>query len=190
MAGGSNGIDRLPYPDGQMRYYGSYGGRLQGESGLPASRPPWTTLTAYDLNEGTIKWQIPLGTVPSLAAKGIKDTGQLKVGSAAKNSPVVTAGGLIFVGTWADKMVHAFDKETGKPLWEFEIDANPAGAPAVYEVNGSEYITFCATAGIGAFGGGGRGGAEAGQMYKSSQPEAQGYYTFALPRSSGATTKK
>jgi len=180
LAGGSNGVDRLVYPEGQMRYYGSYGGRIDGADGLPGSRPPWTTLTAYDLNEGTIKWQIPLGTVPMLAARGITNTGQAKVGAANKNSPAVTAGGLILISTWADRMVHAFDKDSGKLLWETEIDANPSGIPAVYEVSGREFIAFGATSS------GGAGGRGAGSMFKAAKPGSEGYYVFALPAASGA----
>ena len=110
-------------------------------SGLSAIKPPWTTLTAYDLNAGTIKWQIPLGQVPELAAKGFKDTGA----HFPKVGPVVTAGGLIFTGT-RDRDVRAMDAETGKELWKAEVDAALEGIPAVYEVNGREYVVYCAAA--------------------------------------------
>ena len=97
-----------------------------------AIAPPWTSLTAYDLNQGTIKWKIPLGEVPELAAKGIKNTGS----HYPKVGPVVTAGGLIFTGT-RDRKVRAFDVETGKVLWEKELDAALEGMPAVYEIAGT-----------------------------------------------------
>ena len=100
-------------------------------NGLPAIGPPWSELTAYDLNEGTIKWQVPLGVVKSLEAKGIRNTGSYHP---TRNGLVVTAGGLIFIGTWSDRTLRAYDKDTGKVLWEKEIDANPEGIPAVYEV--------------------------------------------------------
>ena len=57
-----------------MRYWTGYG-YMNSSDGLPANKPPWSTITAYDLNKGTIKWQIPWGSVTELAAKGIKDTG-------------------------------------------------------------------------------------------------------------------
>ena len=110
-------------------------------SGLPAISPPWTSLTAYDLNEGTIKWKIPLGEVPELAAKGFKDTGA----HFPKTDPVVTAGGLIFTGT-RDRKVRALDSETGKVLWEAQLDAALEGMPAVYEIGGREYLVVCAAA--------------------------------------------
>jgi quinoprotein glucose dehydrogenase len=103
--------------------------------------PPWTTLTAYDLNEGTIEWQVPLGVVPELAAKGFKDTGS----HFPKVGPVLTAGGLIFTGT-RDRKVRALDSATGRVLWEAEVEAALEGMPAVYQVDGREYVVFCAAA--------------------------------------------
>ena len=122
-------------------HYKSGFGFMFTSSGLPAIAPPWTSLTAYDLNQGTIKWKIPLGEVPELAAQGIKDTGS----HFPKVSPVVTAGGLIFTGT-RDRKVRAIDSETGKVLWEATVDAALEGMPAVYEIDGREYIAFCAAA--------------------------------------------
>ena len=87
----------------------------------------------YDLNEGTIKWRAPLGSVRALVAKGITNTGNAQ--RVHRNGPVVTAGGLIFIGTNGDGTVRAFDKDTGKVLWERALDANPEGMAAVYEVN-------------------------------------------------------
>jgi quinoprotein glucose dehydrogenase len=110
-------------------------------SGLPAIAPPWTTLTAYDLNRGTIKWQVPLGEIPELAAKGIKNTGS----HFPKVGPVVTAGGLIFTGT-RDRKVRALNSSTGKVLWEAEVGAALEGMPAVYQIDGREYVAFCAAA--------------------------------------------
>ena len=98
-------------------------------------------MTAYDLNSGTIKWQIPLGEVPELAAKGIRHTG----GHFPKVGPVVTAGGLIFTGT-RDGTIRALDVDTGKVLWKAEVEAGIEGIPAVYQVNGRQYIVYCAAA--------------------------------------------
>ena len=125
------------------RYTGPLGSMLRAENGLPAISPPWAELVAYNLNEGTIKWRAPLGSVRALAAKGITNTGNAE--RIHRNGPVVTAGGLIFIGTNADGTVRAFDKDTGKALWQRELDANPEGMAAVFEVNGRQYVAFCAS---------------------------------------------
>jgi quinoprotein glucose dehydrogenase len=119
--------------------YKSSFGFMFTSSGLPAIAPPWTTLTAYDLNSGTIRWSIPLGDVPELAAEGHGGTGA----DFSQTGPVLTAGGLLFTGT-RDRKVRAFDSRNGKLLWEATLDAGLEGIPAVYQVNGKEYIVFCA----------------------------------------------
>ena len=121
------------------RYVSSFGFLIA--NGLSAIAPPWTSLTAYDLNEGVIKWSIPLGDVPELASKGIVNTGT----HFPKVGPVITAGGLIFTGT-NDRRVRAFDVENGKMLWEVQVPEAIEGIPAVYEVGGNQYIVFCAAA--------------------------------------------
>ncbi len=163
-----------PPPPGQTRYWGPYGNPFRATNGMPAIGPPWTELVAYDLNEGTIKWRTTLGSIPGLAAKGIRNTGSVR----PRNGPIVTAGGLIFVGSNGDGYIHAFDKDTGKVLWEIELEATPDGIPAVYEVAGRQYVAFFA------------GGGGDGVVTKITKPEAQGYYVFALPTSAPKPTKK
>ena len=142
------------------RYLSGFGFMIASD-GLSAIKPPWTSLTAYDLNEGTIKWKIALGDVPE---KNLKGTGvhYPKVG------PVITAGGLLFTGT-RDRKVRAFDVETGKPLWEAEVGAALEGMPAVYQVDGREYIVFCAAA-------------QEGLIPATQRPIQGSYVAFALPR--------
>lgn len=144
------------------RFYSGFGFMLASD-GLSPIKPPWTSLTAYDLNEGVIRWKIPLGDVPHLAAKGIRNTGT----HYPKVGPVVTATGLIFTGT-RDKKVRALDTRDGSVLWEFEVDAALEGVPAVYEWNGRQYIVFCAAAQAG--------------LTPSTQEQIRGaYVAFALP---------
>ncbi len=144
------------------RYYSGFG-FMTASDGLSPIAPPWTSLTAYDLNEGAIKWKIALGEVPELAAKGIRNTGT----HFPKVGPVVTAGGLIFTGT-RDRKVRALDARNGKVLWEHELEAALEGIPAVYEVNGRQYITFCASA-------------QAGLTPETQEKIRGAYVTFALP---------
>lgn len=127
--------------DPTQTHYRSGFGFMFAESGLPVIAPPWTTFTAYDLNTGDIAWQRPLGEVPELAEKGFKDTGS----HFPKINPVVTAGGVIFTGS-RDRKIRALDSATGKTLWETEVDAALEGMPAIYEVDGREYVVFCAAA--------------------------------------------
>jgi quinoprotein glucose dehydrogenase len=161
----------LPLSTEHERYTGPLGTTFRTKSGMPAIGPPWSRIVAYDLNEGTITWQAPLGTVPALAARGITDTGNDS--RVHRNGLVVTAGGLIFVGTYGDRTVRAFAKDTGRILWEHELPAGPEGMPAVYEADGRQHVAFFASTS--------QGGEEAG---------AQGYYVFALPRATESARRE
>jgi quinoprotein glucose dehydrogenase len=139
--------------------------RSDGESifldpdGYPAITPPWGTLNAIDLNGGTIKWKIPFGEFPELAAKGLTNTGSDNYGG-----PIVTAGGLLFIGaTNFDKKFHAYDKLTGKLLWETTLPAAGNATPSTYTIGGKQYIVIAC--------GGGKNGA----------PSGSSVVAFALP---------
>ena len=126
--------------------------------GYQANSPPWGTLSAINLDTGDYAWKIPLGEYPELVAKGMKDTGSENHGGG-----VVTAGGLFFIGaTHYDSKFRAFDKKTGKLLWETVLPYAANATPAVYELNGKEYIAVAA--------GGGRG-----------RPSGGSFIAFALP---------
>jgi quinoprotein glucose dehydrogenase len=150
-------------PESNEERYTSGFGFMIAASGLSPIAPPWSSLTVYDLNEGTIKWRIPLGDVPDLAARGFRNTGS----HYPKVGPVVTAGGLIFTGT-RDRKVRALDVDNGKVLWEKEVDAALEGMPAVYQMGGRQYVVFCASAQVG--------------LTPATQTKISGaYVAFALP---------
>jgi quinoprotein glucose dehydrogenase len=129
--------------------------------GYPAIAPPWGTLNAINLNTGEYVWKINLGEYPELASKGLKNTGTENYGG-----PVVTAGGLVFIGASDfDKKFRAFDKATGELLWETALPFSGNATPATYAVNGRQYVVIAA------------GG---GKDLKS--PSGGVYVSFALPK--------
>jgi quinoprotein glucose dehydrogenase len=111
--------------------------------GFPAVAPPWGTLNAINLNTGEYVWKIPLGEYPELAAAGMKNTGTENYGG-----PIVTAGGLLFIGaTDFDKKFRAFDKSTGALLWEVTLPFAGNATPATYQVSGRQFIVIAAGGG-------------------------------------------
>src|SRR5215467_11813179 len=113
------------------------------KEGYPAIAPPWGTLNAINLNTGEFEWKIPLGEYPELAAQGMKNTGSENYGG-----PIVTAGGLVFIAaTNFDRKFRAFDKDTGKLLWETVMPSSGNCTPATYEVNGRQYVVIAAAGG-------------------------------------------
>lgn len=130
-----------PPLDMQFRFTGYH--KFLDPDGYPAIAPPWGTLSAIDLNTGEYVWRINLGEYPELAAKGMKNTGTENYGG-----PVVTAGGLVFIGASDfDKKFHAFDKATGELLWETTLPFGANATPATYAVNGRQYVVIAAGGG-------------------------------------------
>jgi quinoprotein glucose dehydrogenase len=133
--------------------------------GVPVIRPPWFRLTAYDMNEGTIKWQVPVGEVDHLAEQGITGTGSAIF---VRGGPALTAGDLIFLST--DDIFRAYDRETGAELWSTPLPGAGEGVPAIYEVNGRQFVFVAATA-----------GRRWGQQPQVTAPRNPSYIAFALP---------
>lgn len=126
----SNGA-KTPY----LPYASTGYNKFLDNKGLPAIAPPWGTLNAINLNTGEYLWKIPFGEEESLKAKGINNTGTENYGG-----PVVTASGLLFIAATKDGMFRAFDKKTGKLLWEIKLPAAAFATPATYQVNGKQYV--------------------------------------------------
>ncbi|WP_128546969.1 outer membrane protein assembly factor BamB family protein [Larkinella soli] len=118
--------------------------RFVDQNGYPGIKPPWGTLNAIDLNTGEYLWRIPLGEYPELAKKGVPTTGTDSYGG-----PLVTAGGLLFIAATKDEKIRAFDRKTGKQVWEYQLPAGGFATPITYEVDGKQYVVIAA--------GGGRG---------------------------------
>jgi quinoprotein glucose dehydrogenase len=111
--------------------------------GFPAVAPPWGTLNAIDLNTGEYLWKIPFGEYPELVKQGMNDTGTENYGG-----PAVTAGGLLFIGASDfDKKFRAYDKATGKLLWETTLPFSGNATPIIYEVNGRQFVVIAAGGG-------------------------------------------
>ncbi|MEY3187373.1 MAG: hypothetical protein RL675_1203, partial [Bacteroidota bacterium] len=105
--------------------------------GYPGVKPPWGTLTAINLNTGEHAWKVPFGSYPELEARGIKHTGSENYGGG-----VVTKGGLFFIGATRDNKARAYNKLTGKQLWEAQLSASSFASPSVYQINGNQFIVF------------------------------------------------
>jgi quinoprotein glucose dehydrogenase len=125
--------------------------KFLSKEGYPAIRPPWGTLNAINLNTGAMEWKSPLGEYPELAARGIV-TGTENYGGA-----VVTGGGVLFIAATRDGKLRAFNKRTGKLLWETMLPAPGFATPAVYSAGGREFVVIAC--------GGGKLGTKSGDSY-------------------------
>ena len=139
------------------RNYGPYGSagyrKFLDHEGYPAIKPPWGVLTAIDLNTGEFAWQVPLGEHVELTARGVPRTGTETFGGS-----IVTKGGLVFIAGTMDERIHAFDKQTGKLLWEAALPAGGYATPSTFQVNGRQFVVIAA-------GGAGKPGTRAGDAF-------------------------
>jgi len=169
MSGENKELSSSAPPPVSMKYRFTGYHRFLDPEGYPAIAPPWGTLNAINLNTGEYVWKIPLGEYPELAAKGQKNTGTENYGG-----PIVTAGGLLFIGaTTFDKKFRAFDKSTGELLWDATLPFSGNATPATYEVNGRQFIVIAA--------GGGK---------DPKSPSGGMYVAFALPQDSSAQSAR
>lgn len=113
--------------------------QFRDQDNYPAIKPPWGTLNAINLNTGEYLWQVTLGEYPELIKKGLPPTGTENHGG-----PIVTAGGLLFIAATYDEKLRAFDKKTGKIVWEYKLPAGGFATPITYMANGKQYVVIAA----------------------------------------------
>jgi len=165
VSGESKELRSSEPPPAAMKYRFTGYHKFLDPEGYPAVAPPWGTLNAINLNTGEYVWKIPLGEYPELAAKGQQNTGTENYGG-----PIVTAGGLLFIGaTNFDKKFRAFDKSTGELLWEVALPFSANTTPATYAVNGRQFVVIAA--------GGGK---------DPKSPSGGVYVAFALPKAASS----
>ena len=128
---------------------------LRDHEGLPGNTPPWGTLNSIDLASGEIVWKVPFGNFPSHPELGF--------GAISYGGPVVTASGLIFIAATPDRKFRAYDTQDGQVLWETELTAAGFSTPAVYSVEGRQYVAIAA------------GGSRMGP------PSGSDYFAYRLP---------
>ncbi len=146
--------------EGKARYRFTGYQKFLDPEGYPAIAPPWGTLSAIDMNSGRRLWQVPLGEYPELAARGMRDTGSENYGG-----PLVTAGGLLFIGaTLFDSKLRAFDTATGTRLWETALPFAGMASPITYRVKGRQFILIATS-----------------NARNSKGPQGTAYVAFALP---------
>jgi quinoprotein glucose dehydrogenase len=135
-------MNLIPTPDKPNPYRISGYDHFVDKEGYPAVKPPWGTLNAIDLNRGQIRWQSVLGEYAELTERGIPPTGTETLGGT-----IVTAGGLVFVAGTKDEKFRAFDKRSGKVLWEYQLPAGGYATPCTYEVKGKQFVVIAAGGG-------------------------------------------
>lgn len=141
----------------QLRYNITGYNKFLTKEGYTSIKPPWGSLNAVNLTSGEIEWRIPLGDIKEFKEKGIA------TGSENYGGPVVTKSGLLFIAATPDGKFRAFNKATGKLLWETQLPTPGFATPSIYEVNGRQFIVI-------ACGGG-----------KLKTKSGDSYVAFALP---------
>ena len=119
--------------------YGMSRQAVLSPQGLPCLPPPWGELVAVDMNKGTIRWHVPLGAAVKLEGKTFAVAGTPNLGG-----PILTAAGLVFIGSSMDDSFRAFDVDTGQVLWTTQLPAGGQATPMTYQENGRQYVVISA----------------------------------------------
>jgi quinoprotein glucose dehydrogenase len=113
---------------------------LMSPWGLPCIKPPWGTLAAIDMSDGTIVWQVPFGTTRDVTPFPVGPN----IGMPGMGGPIVLENGLIFVGAAMDDYLRAFDINQGRELWRGRLPGGGQATPMTYQLNGRQYIVIAA----------------------------------------------
>jgi len=117
-----------------------------GPGGVPCSPPPFGSLVAIDLNTGTKKWDVPLGSLGPMLPSGVDSAQAAALGSVNLGGAITTAGGVVFIGASLDRSLHAFDIETGRELWRGALPAGAKATPMTFRGphDGRQYVVVAA----------------------------------------------
>jgi quinoprotein glucose dehydrogenase len=127
---------------------------LLAPSKLPCTPPPFGALVAIDLKSGGRLWEVPLGSFAKLLSADLAATIPAGAGSPNLGGPIVTAGGIVFIGAALDRSLHAYDVETGRELWSGDLPASGKATPMSYRLSSGDQFVAVAVGGGGAWGAG------------------------------------